>query len=58
MSPEEEAAVKEVVKEVALKALDEGILTAVEMMRMAAAEYPNATVTQVANSIEASIPRE
>lgn len=58
MSPEEEAAVKEVVKEVARKALDEGILTAVEMMRMAAAEYPYATVTQVANSIEASVPRE
>jgi hypothetical protein len=44
-------------RQVAVMSHDEGMLTAVEMIRMAAHEKPGATLLEVADAIEATVKR-
>lgn len=55
MNPEEHEAIQAVIKRATLESLDEGMLTAVLMMRMAAGRRPDLSVTEVADMIESSV---
>ena len=57
MTPVEEAAMKAVVTHVARESMDEGVLVAVEMIRMAAVARPDMPLTELADHIQSTVTK-
>ena len=57
MNPIEKSAMKAVVTHVTRDSMDKGILTAVEMIRMAAVARPDMTLTELADVIESTVSK-
>lgn len=62
MTPAEEAAMYAVIKQVTEDSMNEGIMAAVEMIRLGVQKFPDMTILQLADAIEATatkdIPRQ
>ena len=58
MTPAEEAAVKAAIEYVTHKATADGIMTAVQMIRIADNVRPNMTMQQLADAIESTVTKD
>jgi hypothetical protein len=58
MTPAEEAAMHEVIAQVTRDAMNEGIITAVQMIRLGTQEFPNMTILQLTDAIEAIVTKD
>ncbi len=54
MTPEEDAAMQAIVVQIAEQAMNDGILAAVQMMRLGVQRHPDFTTLQLADAIEAT----
>jgi len=55
MTPAEDAAMQALVVHVAEQAMNDGILAAVQMMRLGVQKHPDLTTLQLADAIEATV---
>lgn len=58
MTEAEEMAVKAVIKKITQESIDDGIIAAVEMIRIAAQKHPEWSFDQLANCIEATVTKD
>lgn len=58
MTPTEEAAMHAVIAQVTRDAMDEGLMAAVEMLRIGAQKFPHLTTLQLADAIEATVKKD
>jgi hypothetical protein len=58
MTPIEEAAMRAVIAKVTEDAMNEGILAAVEMIRVSTKQFPDLSKLQLANAIEATVTKD
>lgn len=58
MTPEEDAAMQAMVVQVAEEAMNDGIMAAVEMIRLSAIKHPHLTMLQLADAIEATVTKD
>jgi DNA-binding transcriptional regulator WhiA len=58
MTEAEEMAVKVVIKKITEESINDGIMAAVEMIRIAAQKHPEWTFNQLANCIEATVTKD
>ena len=54
MTPEEDAAMQAIVLQITEQAMNDGILAAVQMMRLGVQRHPDLTTLQLADAIEAT----
>lgn len=57
MTPTEEAAMHAVIVQVTEDAMNDGIMAAVQMIRMGTQKFPDMTILQLADAIEASVSK-
>jgi len=58
MTPAEEAAMNAVIAQVTRDSMDEGILTAVAMIRISTERFPDLSKLQLADAIEATVTKD
>lgn len=58
MTPSEEAAMNAVIEQVTRNAMDEGLMAAVEMLRIGTQKFPHLTTLQLADAIEATVTKD
>ena len=58
MTPEEDAAMQVIVAQVAEEAMNDGIMAAVQMMRLGVQKHPHLTTLQLADAIEATVTKD
>ena len=58
MTPAEEAAMRTVIAKVTEDAMNEGILAAVEMIRISTKQFPDLSKLQLADAIEATVAKD
>ena len=58
MTPAEEAAMRTVITKVTEDAMNEGILAAVEMIRVSTEQFPDLSKLQLADAIEATVKKD
>ena len=58
MTPIEEAAMREVIAKVTEDAINEGILAAVEMIRISTERFPDLSKLQLADAIAATVTKD
>lgn len=58
MTPAEEAAMHAVIAQVTRDAMDEGLMAAVEMLRLGVKKFPEMTILQFADAIEATVTKD
>lgn len=58
MTPAEEAAMRVMIAKVTEDAMNEGILAAVEMIRISTKQFPDLSKLQLADAIEATVTKD
>jgi hypothetical protein len=58
MTPAEEAAMYAMVKQITEEAMNDGIMAAVEMIRVGVQKFPHLTTLQLADAIEATVTKD
>lgn len=58
MTPIEEAAMYAVIKQITEESMNEGIMAAVEMLRIGTQKFPDLTTLQLADAIEATVKKD
>lgn len=58
MTPAEEAAMHAVIKQVTEDSMNEGIMAAVQMIRLGVQRFPDMTILQLADAIEATVTKD
>lgn len=58
MTPTEEAAMQAVIMQITEEAMNEGIMAAVQMIRLGTQKFPDMTILQLADAIEATVTKD
>jgi hypothetical protein len=58
MTPAEEAAMHAVINQITEESMNEGIMAAVQMIRLGTQKFPDMTILQLADAIEATVTKD